>query len=618
MPNITINEISQNYTYSTGNNSFATVALPITACWGPGFFNSFEDETYKDNLETTTWEKFPATREGLEQFVATYRGPSANYRATKDLSYQTAVTLLTSGYDVLVCRVGSGAVAEGKFVAEGTNGIGVKAKYSGTFGNNILCTLKSVPTARDTTGKVTRCYWNLLVYVVDNTGVKTAVENLAFVCDIENSTDTLLHISEVESDFVNLSILGKFYDTEVEFVDSLEDDATITLTGGTDNCKYVDGDAVKFAKRRYPTPAASGSEDMAYVKALSSALQAENVSDNDKKAWTIQELNYSNAFEAYELLKDRLTYSPEFIICPWDEFDFAKFDSEWDKTYGISAMSQKIMDVAYWSRCAAGLIDIPRCLGRSQVWEEGKDTASSGYVQQLSRYLPADAAMTIDSNLYSSHCAVFGPWGQYTYSGMSKKQPASPAFLYLLMNKGMLNNQPVKYFWQLPTNRSHNVDVGKLDYTLNKKVLDEWQGKDGVGVNAITSLPHTGITYWGNSTLYEVPAATYNALQNLSTRNLMNAVKDIVFRAGLSITFSYNNSEAYSKFYTACSPLLDTMKTVGAIVDYKIRMSDALDGTASVNANSVIGKIFLTVNGVITDIDVDLIALPSNVDLTNM
>ena len=39
MPQIIINEISDNFTYSIGDNSYATVALPITSCWGPGFFD---------------------------------------------------------------------------------------------------------------------------------------------------------------------------------------------------------------------------------------------------------------------------------------------------------------------------------------------------------------------------------------------------------------------------------------------------------------------------------------------------------------------------------------------------------------------------------------------------
>ena len=37
MSQITINEISQNYSYAAGNASFCSVALPITACWGPGY-----------------------------------------------------------------------------------------------------------------------------------------------------------------------------------------------------------------------------------------------------------------------------------------------------------------------------------------------------------------------------------------------------------------------------------------------------------------------------------------------------------------------------------------------------------------------------------------------------
>ena len=125
-----------------------------------------------------------------------------------------------------------------------------------------------------------------------------------------------------------------------------------------------------------------------------------------------------------------------------------------------------------------------------------------------------------------------------------------------------------------------------------------------------------GIILWGNSTLFEVPPATYQALANLSTRKLVNAVEDVVYKVGLSITFNYNNDEAYSKFYVGVSPILDSMKNAGAIVDYKIKMSADINGVDSVNANTVIGKIYLTVNGVIEDINVDLIALPSSVDLS--
>ena len=53
-----------------------------------------------------------------------------------------------------------------------------------------------------------------------------------------------------------------------------------------------------------------------------------------------------------------------------------------------------------------------------------------------------------------------------------------------------------------------------------------------------------GIILLGNSTLFEVPPATYQALANLSTRKLVNAVEDVVYKVVLSITFNYNEDEA--------------------------------------------------------------------------
>ena len=147
MAQITINEISQNYTYNIGNSSFCTVALPITACWGP----AFEDPTSKGidlttALENTTWQKFTATQQGLESFVATFRGPAANYRISKDFSYQEAMTLLTSGYDVLVCRLCPGTNAQATITDTVNSGtLTFKAKYPGTFGNSLLATLNKVP-----------------------------------------------------------------------------------------------------------------------------------------------------------------------------------------------------------------------------------------------------------------------------------------------------------------------------------------------------------------------------------------------------------------------------------------------------------------------------------------
>ena len=64
------------------------------------------------------------------------------------------------------------------------------------------------------------------------------------------------------------------------------------------------------------------------------------------------------------------------------------------------------------------------------------------------------------------------------------------------------------------------------------------------------------------------------------------------------------------------TPLLDTMKNQGAIEDYYVTMAADINGLDRVNANTVIGKVYLVVNGVINDIYIDLIALPPGADLT--
>lgn len=623
MAQITINEISQNYTYNIGTNSFCTVALPITASWGPGFVDPASVGSDLDTvLEDTVWQRFPATQAGLESFVSTYRGPAANYRIAKDFSYQMAMTLLTSGYDVLVCRLCPGTHAQASLntvaVDEDSNAKGtltLKAKYPGTFGNSLIATLTKIPN---------RDYWNLITYVLDSSGVKTAVENLIFTFDLDHSTDTVLHIDEIESNFLTFVISGSITDSD-EFGPGA---AMIQLGSnpsekGTDRALDSDAasmmdDAIELAKTRYLTVVSAGDVDNAeYIKALN-AVKSSQPDEATAATLKYNEWLFTSALSVYDLLKDKLAYNPNRVISPgWDDQNISAITGEdVSRLEIISPLHVKLMDVAYYSRCATALLDIPKCLPRSAVYNESTDPNQEGYSQKLARFVPKNAAMDINGSLYQTHSALFGPWGQYTYVGTAKQNPASPSFIALLIQRAMLLNQSLQYEWAMPTNRKHKLAIGKLDYTVPKKVLDVWQTLEGVGVNVITTIPDLGTSLWGNSTLYEVPPATYQALANLSTRYLVNAIENVAYRAGVSITYQYNNDEAYSKFYAAVTPILDTMKNVGAIDNYYVKMAADINGLDQVNANTVIGKIYLVINGVINDIVVDLIALPPGTDLT--
>lgn len=661
MAQIVINEISQNYTYNIGVNSYATVAMPITAAWGPGFFDSkkvFDNvddasvlERDKDQLDTLRWIRYPATQAGLEAFVAAYRGPATNYRLAKDYSYQMAMTLLTAGYDVLVCRLCPGDRASGSFSTEGGT-IDIKAKYPGSFGNNLKVRIQRVSwtgAPKSVSDKYESVdptedgphYWSLVVYVVDpDSRYQTAVENLRFTFNIEDSTDSILHIDEIESKFLTITtdILEEEVPTTFKFKFTGSEDDFGVLRGGSDRSDDVsefkqivkDSYAARHAKVYHQDPFTVATDsalfNYEYAKSIKDATKDTPtivLSDLEKKNLMYKEWIYAKLMGVYDLLTDKIAYSPQRIICPWDDQDLTLFGDKgamFTEVPDVSPIRHELLYLGYYSRCAASLIDVPKCLPKKFVYSSGNEGAlePDGYVHKLAgtEYTKNSGYVSdVNSFLYSTHSALFAPWGTFTYVGTGKKNPAPPSFLHLMIHRAQVLNQAEQYEWILPVNKKHGLDIGKLDYIVPKHLLDEWQKLEGVGVNVITEIPDLGINMWGNSTLFDVPPATYQALANLSTRYLVNAVENVAYKCGIGITFQYNNDQAYSAFYAGVTPILDTMQNVGAITGYYVKMAADINGLDQVNYNSVIGKVYLKINGVINDITVDLVALPPDADL---
>lgn len=637
MANIVINEISDNYTYNIGNNAFATVALPITASWGPAFLDPASVQLTEDNagftaeLDNVKWTQFPATRQGLDAFVSAYRGPSSLYKAHKDYSYQTAITLLTSGYDVLVCRVCGGKSAEGQLKVSGTatsypagdeqtwEGFLINAKYAGTFGNNLKVTITQLSLS------VTQKYWNVIVSIKDATGGVSAVENFNFVIAEPITGDLpeyIVPIDEINSDFVTITATSGVTDS------SSFTTGTATCAGGTDDLAPAStatsaGEKTvlqDLAGIRYIAAGYSVTQDVPQYYSKIAAWDVTSVSITEVQYLKHMEWNYTAAYYAFSLLRDKLQYNPQRIMAAgWDDQDIQIYLEGGFSTSVrpvVSPLHRAIMRAAYYGRCGAGLIDIPRSVPQSMVYNT--TAGSEGYAQLLAKETLPEAALDKNAGLYVTHCALFAPWGQYRFVGMNRMTKASPSFLTLLIQRAQILNQPIQYEWCLPTDRKHNLNIGKMDYEVNKATLDKWQKLEGVGVNVITPIPGLGTNLWGNSTLFNVPPATYQALANLSTRYLMNAVENVAYTVGLTITFQYNNDQAYSTFYAGVTPILDSMKNVGAIRDYRVQMSADINGEDHVNANTVIGKIYLVVEGVINDIVIDLIALPPTADLNQV
>lgn len=703
MPHITINEISQNYTYNIGANSFAEVAFPISASWGPAFENPIFS-SLSSVLENSKFLRFPATQAGLEAYVATFRGPVANYRQVKDYSYFYGMTLLTSGYDILVCRVAAGNHASGH-IDVGSGALWCRAKYPGTFGNNLRVELTKYTRA----GLTPVRYFNAVVYVVDANGGKTAVENLVFTI-ADSGIDEIPTLSELKSNFINFSnsmptpftdddavsatnycnlqwgtdaaepvsvvddtlsspyttlayqnlIAGTFKLTitpsEGDVVEYFDDGVgnlfkeygikagTINYTAGTltyedgfeptapssgtitvkaeytsqQNASQIKTKILDLAKSRYASAYPNKTSGEIAALQYPSKIAAYSGTDFNTLSGLLQmEWNYYAAFHAYTLLFDKLNYAPQRVISPgWDDQNLTAFNSGTAGLTEISPLHLQIMRVSYYGRCATGMIDIPKCEPRAKV----SDTSGSpiGYAQLISQgNYSGDATYGAESSdpLYATHYAMFAPWGTFRFVGLSKMVEASPSVLALLIQRAMILNQPIQYEWALPTNRKQNLAIGELAYKIPTTMLDQWTSLEGSRVNAIAEIPGLGTSLWGNFTSYDVPPAVYQALASLSTRYLFNAVKNQAYICGIAITYQYNNAQAYDKFYAGVTPLLDTMKNVGAISDYYVQMAADVNGLDQVNANTVVGQIILIIEGVVENIVIDLIALPPGSDI---
>lgn len=674
MAQIVVNEISQNYSYRNTDTNFCTVAFPITSSWGPGFFDpaAYFSDTEDDAdgiahmLDEVEWKHFPSTQEGLQSFIATYRGAATGYRLVNDYSYQQAVTLLCAGYDVLVCRICPGTLATGTLTQSEGNAINFRAKYPGTFGNNIQITIKkSSYFDKNASEKENykRTYWTLITYVIDSSGVKTSVETRSMVFNEDNATDNVPYYKEIVSNFYDItSIDGTIqensaaatpkwtdpvYKKAVNYVRLGADEKSTRGTDYNDTLEDSAMDFEKIAKIRYDWASnyvmTYGGADNTYTYPAGIKALVKNKDINEKRRlyareWILSHLVGTKATNednevvggVFDLLKDKLSYNPSRIYgAGFDDQDFTVYESDVSKLTDyigsksdntcklpISPLHLKLMDVAYNSRCAVSYLDIPRCVFRKHVHIEDENNAERiGYTQKLARVTPNNASFEVDDSLFVTHSALFAPWGRFKYAGMSSYHRACPSFFELLIHRAQLRNQADQSEWLLPSDRTHNIKVLDLDYKVPKKLLDKWQKLDGASVNIIANIPGLGITNWGNSTLYEVPVETYQALANLSTRWLVDAIKDVIYQVGLSVTFQYNNQQAYDKMYAGTVPILDHMVSAKAIEDYYVKYNADLNQVDHVNANTVVGTVVISVYGVINDINVDLVAIPAGIGL---
>lgn len=364
----------------------------------------------------------------------------------------------------------------------------------------------------------------------------------------------------------------------------------------------------------------------------------QGMSQSQLKLEAVRQAALFYCMKAIPALTDKIFYEFEVLILPgWDDQNFgaevaatAEGGTADNNDYKMSQLHRIMTAVCVWGKCGVASLDAPRFIPFKCL----KNYEDGGIAQQLSQAIPQTSVefdnldigldntnntVSLDGEpLRSTKAHMVANWVEYTFPMLGNIRAAiSPSLANLIIRRTQLKQQAIQQFWCQPTNQTHTLRFGKVDKKVGQVLLEYWQDNDrGVGVNPIVNDPQMGVLLRGNFTLYDQPEMTYNALRNLSTRYLFNEVSKQAFDAGRRIQLTYNNATAMGRFKAAMYPTLDSMVDAGAIDGYLILINPDINGLDHVNANSVVGNIYLIVNGVVQDIDIALIALPPGTDLS--
>lgn len=605
MPRINITEHSDTYSFQVRNNNYATVALPITAIWGPAYVADDDDNN-------PDWVHFAAGYQGTTAFVDTFKGPNT-YLGQREKSYDYALKLLAAGYDVLVKRVdGLGGRADNYIDFASASGdspavcLTAVAKYPGTYGKKLYTKIYF--------DKITKLGVVQVFERNENGSKDTLLEVHDIAFSNSTATDSTPLISEATFTYLDRVVCETADHTPVNpeialqrtaltspqtisFADSTIEDYTTKTIAGADITKS--SVTALVAERG--------------LSATTYATYIGKLADEESNLRLLynQQILYSRAQACVEELTDTISYDWDALFCGIADDQYMPknyLTTQANVNYGVSTLTIKLFEVAGASKCGAAFVGTPFNMPKGAKTAAGtpgavkyKDDVSTAVGKQLSTY-----------------GEIVGPWCQTTLPISGANAWVCPELAHLLLIINAQGVGGINKWWMVPAGMTSTGVVHTPEYKIKRSYLDIIQNHDeGVCLNPLMEVPGKGFTCFGNSTLWDKPLGTYNALQNLSTRLLCNRVKQRIWDVALQILFKYNNENAYSHFYAGLSPLLDEMRSVGALtgneynpLGYQIIMNPDIINLDKINANTVIGKVYLAVTGVIDTVDVDLFLLP--------
>lgn len=208
----------------------------------------------------------------------------------------------------------------------------------------------------------------------------------------------------------------------------------------------------------------------------------------------------------------------------------------------------------------------------------------------------------------SSYATVHAPWCFVNNPYVNELVLMSPSFIFLMtmLNNLITNTDAQKWFPPAGVTRATATIVVKPKYEIGSTVLNAWQNDDLARVNPIMKLKNFGYVIYGQyTTRVAQDANSYSALDCLNVRITANCVKKEIFNTCLKLAFEPNNSSLWIKFYDAMDKYLLYMKRNDGVYDYKIQMDESTVTTDDINQLRCPGKVWINPTRAAEFFDID-------------
>lgn len=530
----------------------------------------------------------------------------------------------------------------------------IKAKYSGSFGNNLMVTISAVNTSRVSESFQ---YANISVYYVDRTVVYDSEGNIDYSKTIVNST-TLLetkmvttnpddprYFEDVEFDFIKITATASARD-ELSLVWSnitaeTESDtlypgfpvipfkvatpnssysyaynnfAFATKAFGTDFLFYDGGTAstnVLSALKKGFKGYAVGASGTQVTQALVNAYMVQVYEGEGTSHPAIYSTVQSALIGLYGQFTDPYIYDFDFITS--GGFTYATYGlTEGDVKTAVPIIPSGSADAVTYSvvnplhaamkelvttrKDCIALFDVPRNYDPMQLVE-------------YSRLLN-----TSYGTMHFPWCYVASPYN----AGIDILMSPSYIFLYTFLQNLDLNIDAQKWFPPAGVTRATARVVKKPDFEVGSVLLNEWQNDNTSRVNPIMRLKQYGYVIYGQyTTLEAIDMFTHSALESLNVRLISNAVKKAIFDVCLNLAFEPNTKNLWNKFFAQMDEKLRYMKYNDGLYDYKIVMDESTVTTDDINHLRCPGKVYIAPTRTAEFFDIDFIITEAGAEFNN-